>query len=279
MFTELSTLTKSFQTIGARVRVESRSRFSRGPMPNGFSINIQEDPQGEFFDIAISSPLPNSLEFQAVDLQKADRHLLLVVKQEDSRTAQVEKQKFLCGHDERHWFVAAVPEDVRGVTNVAKAKDALKPTAVLDALGSHHVRQKNRNRRKNKGYLRQGEWFFLPSPNIQVDPLLIVKNEPLRRSSGSKPHCIEYVYRSGGTRVYVNRSYPAGLTEREYQDHLKISPKSWKSFRVMFREPTVYAKGRVSHADHKTVYLDGWHRVLMNTENQARAKSNVAFLD
>ena len=33
------------------------------------------------------------------------------------------------------------------------------------------------------------------------------------------------------------------------------------------------------HADHKTITLHGWHRVLMNTENQSRAMRNVAFLD
>jgi hypothetical protein len=32
-------------------------------------------------------------------------------------------RKFLCGHDERHWFVAEVP---RGTT-VREAKEALKP--------------------------------------------------------------------------------------------------------------------------------------------------------
>ena len=46
-----------------------------------------------------------------------------------------EKQKFLCGHDERHWFVAAVPEDARGVTGVVAAKAALQPALVRTAVG------------------------------------------------------------------------------------------------------------------------------------------------
>ena len=50
-------------------------------------------------------------------------------------------------------------------------------------------------------------------------------------------------------------------------------------WRVMRRNPQVYVKGRISHADHKTIVLPGWHRVLMNTENQAAAMSHVAFLD
>ena len=47
----------------------------------------------------------------------------------------------------------------------------------------------------------------------------------------------------------------------------------------MRRNPGVYVRGKVRHADHKTIALHGWHRVLMNTEDQASAMRNVAFLD
>ena len=39
------------------------------------------------------------------------------------------KDKFLCGHDERHWFVAGVPERAP-VSNVVTAMEALKPDVV-----------------------------------------------------------------------------------------------------------------------------------------------------
>jgi hypothetical protein len=45
------------------------------------------------------------------------------------------------------------------------------------------------------------------------------------------------------------------------------------------RNPGVYVKGRIRHADHATITLHGWHQVLMNTEGQSRAMRNVAFLD
>jgi hypothetical protein len=41
----------------------------------------------------------------------------------------------------------------------------------------------------------------------------------------------------------------------------------------------VKVHGRVWHPDHKTVVLEGWHRVLMNTENQAPGARAVVFLD
>jgi hypothetical protein len=47
----------------------------------------------------------------------------------------------------------------------------------------------------------------------------------------------------------------------------------------MRRNASVYVRGHIRHADHKTIILHGWHRVLMNTENQAKAMRNVAFLD
>ena len=47
----------------------------------------------------------------------------------------------------------------------------------------------------------------------------------------------------------------------------------------MRRNPGVYVRGRVRHADHATIILHDWHRVVMNTEGQSKAMRNVAFLD
>jgi hypothetical protein len=45
------------------------------------------------------------------------------------------------------------------------------------------------------------------------------------------------------------------------------------------RDPEVFVRGRVWHNDHKTVVLEGWHRVAMNTEGEAPFASRVVFLD
>src|SRR5881275_3217634 len=58
-----------------------------------------------------------------------------------------QKSKFLCGHDERHWFVAAVPEAARGVTGVTTAKIALQPDAVQELIA--RVKPKDQFRRRN----------------------------------------------------------------------------------------------------------------------------------
>ena len=49
--------------------------------------------------------------------------------------------------------------------------------------------------------------------------------------------------------------------------------------RHMARNPEAYVKGAVRHVDHKTVVLQVWHRVVMNTEGQSQAMRHVVFLD
>ena len=208
-----------------------------------------------------------------LDVQPADRHLLLLVREGS------EKHKFLCGHDERHWFVAAIPESAP-VGTVRQAKEALKPAEVQAAQARKGLRAEARNRRKNAAYRRQGEWFFLPVPGFAVDEKLVLRDEPLRRGNGGKPHWAEFCYRTGGETVYVCPRHPNGVTQAQYREILAGNPKAkgW-GWRAMRRNPGVYVRGRVRHADHKTIILHGWHRVLMNTEGQSRAMRNVAFLD
>ena len=50
-------------------------------------------------------------------------------------------------------------------------------------------------------------------------------------------------------------------------------------WQTMRRNAGVYVRGRVWHPDHKTVVLDVWHRVVMNTEAQAPGRERVVFLD
>jgi hypothetical protein len=133
-----------------------------------------------------------------------------------------------------------------------------------------------RNKRKNAGFRRQGEWFFIPMPDLSPDPRLVLHHEPLRRGGG-KPHWLEFLYRRGGTTVYVCRQRPNGLTTEEFAKLLRERPdaKNW-GWRTMQRGPEVYANGRVRHPDHKTIRLPFWHRVLPNDETESR---NLAFLD
>jgi hypothetical protein len=112
-----------------------------------------------------------------------------------------------------------------------------------------------------------------------VDPKRVLERERLSRGRG-KPHLCQFLYRRGGDEVYVCRQYPMGVTAAKRKELLTTQPdsKRW-GWRQMRLNPEAYVRGWVSHSDHATIFLDGWHRVAMNTENQARAMSKVVFLD
>jgi hypothetical protein len=255
-------LERRFAEIGARVKVEE------GPWLGVPQLDVRSDRKGEYFDLRFVEG-EREVELEVVDADRADRHLLLLVRDGS------EKIKFLCGHDERHWFVAAVPESARGVTGVASAKAALQPAPVR--LEAARLKRKQRFRRRNAAYVRQGEWFFVPTPWLKPDPAFVLRNEPLSRGRG-KPHIMELAYRAGGEVVYVNSQHPQGITESRY---LRLSEKRRRNggWTRMVRNPEVFAKGAVRHPDHATIVLRDWHRVLMNTEHQAAAMQHVAFLD
>lgn len=261
---------RKFERMGARVKfVELPPLRRRSPLrtqlPNGrFFVNILHDQKGDYFEITKSA----GAIVTVLHLDPADRHLLLMAP---------DKSKFLCGHDERHWFAAAIPEKVRGVSTVSTAKEALKPAPVLENQERLGVKHRQRGRRRTAAYVRQGEWFFLRRADIKDSPGNILYNEPIRRGAG-KPHLCEQLCRSGGEKVYVSRTHPRGLTEERFKS-LAPDKRTSQPWRMMVRNPKVYVRGRITHPDHKTVVLREWHEVMMNTESQAVGMHHLAFLD
>lgn len=262
-------LDKHFTAIGAslkvlgdgvgipRIDVESQGRDEH------FTLIY---PSAERWSRAQLNEGPVSLE--VIDVDRPGRHLLLLMRNGQQKT------KFLCGHDERHWFVAAVPEIRGGVTGVNSAKEALQPPSVRTR--AQGLKKSKRHTRKNEAFIRQGEWFFTPA-DIEVDPKLILKAEPLTRGRGSKPHMMSEAFRRGGTTVYVHRSKaPTGITQAAYD---RLSADERVGYSAMRRDPELYCRGTVRHADHATIHLDGWHLVTMSEESRAPGARQVAFLD
>jgi hypothetical protein len=256
----MADIENKFVKIGARVKV------TVDPLAT-LRIDIRTDERGEFFDLRHGT----DTQVNVLDIRPHDAHLLLM-----AGAPETLKSKFLCGHDERAWFVAAVPEDAR-VKDVQGAKDALKPQEVWDAIRKFRVPLVQRDRRRTAGFVRQGEWFFLPQPDLTVDERLVLKNEPIRRGAG-KPHSCQYLYRRGGEQVHVCTKYPNGLPEREFRA-LPEKERKAHEWRTMVHDAQAFAKGAIRHPNHKTVWLPYWHQVVMNTETRARAMRDVAFLD
>ena len=261
-----------FARMSARAKVHGPHLRWLERMVGAVRIDIGRDRKGEFFDVTVNTS--DRVDVNVIDVRPRDRHLLLMVDGNDGR------QKFLCGHDERSWFVAAVPERAHA-SNVVTAMEALKPAQVRAAQERAGLKGPESRRRKNRAFVRQGEWFFLPRPGMRVDPKLVLHHEPVRRGGG-KPHVLEMAYRAGGELVYVSALFPNGLTHLEREQWFASTQRAKRpvlDWRPMMRNPQLYAKGTVRHSDHKTITLHDWHLVQMNTETQAQAMRHVAFLD
>ncbi len=240
-------LRRHFSRMGVRVLV-------RGPGPRQqekIRINVERDRSGEFFDIRSEEGVVPEI----LDVQPSIRHLVLMVRDGSL------KNKFLLGHDERHWFAAAVPGD--SVRDVRTAIASLRPEEI-----------------EGRRAIRQGEWFFVPEPGVSEKGAVIHRNEPLSRGVGSKPHICSEMMRRGGVTVMVCRQYPTGVSYAEYERLIATDHRATSyAWRRMTRDAEVYARGEVRHRDHKTIDLVGWHRVYMNRERFARHAQQIAFLD
>jgi len=151
-------LQEKFARLGVRLQVREASGADLVRREQPLTLDVRSDADGEFFDIRTRRGA--EVELAVIDLRRRERHLLLQVRAERHR------HFYLCGHDEMHWFVAALPERAGALTSVYSAMEALKPAEVLDAQRQQGIKGKDRQRRKNAAYIRQGQWFFLPAPKL-----------------------------------------------------------------------------------------------------------------
>jgi len=257
------TLTRTFARMGARVL------FGPGP------LDVLRDKQGEFYRLDLDRARNEG--YQVVDVSPARRHLVLSLRgQPEAPRDRAGVERFLCGHDERHWFVAGL--GAGRACKVEQAMDRLRPPRAQDALREAGVRHADRLRRHNAGFLRQGEWFFIPHPWFEPADMLLLRNEPLSRGiRGSKPHIVEFAHRTGGVDVMVSDLAPQGLPPKEHRDLLRRDPEAGKvRWTRRALGASVMARGRVRHPDHATLILPCWHQVTMAAEAGSRQS---VFLD
>ena len=108
---------------------------------------------------------------------------------------------------------------------------------------------------------------------------MILRDEPLSRGAGSKPHRVEELVRAGGEVVYVHRTRRVVLTTPQFQKAVRRDAGQASQYVPQRRNMSVLVRGRVRHPDHKTIVLRDWHAVAMNTEHQSFAMRFVAFID
>jgi hypothetical protein len=228
-------LQDAFHALGAEVQLATQRDWWK----QSFEIDVVMRAKRECFELR--SPTGDTITAEPIDVRPKQRHLVLDV----TGWRLPISGRYLCGHDERHWFVAEVPFS-RQTQTVRGAMEALKPAAILREQRRHGLRRRL-HRRKTAAYVRQGEWFFVPHPNLAVVADRVQMRGQLRRGQG-KPHTAEWLYRTAdGQQVYV--------------------------------------RGRVQHADHQTIVFEDWHRVFQNTEaelvkpQRVVAVTRVAYRD
>jgi hypothetical protein len=213
-------LIRKFRDIGVRACVN--------PGYIAFTIRVARDRSGEHFVIGTGEA-----DVDVLDVNR-DLSQLLIVTRSVGRAGRRSKEKLLCGRDERHLFAAAVPNlPWPVVSTVRAAHEALKPAALRRARGESPYRRSPRDR-----YIRQGDWFFVPRPDVGDHIAGARKNVRLGRAFG-KSHIVEHL---------------VGEPSRFY---------GW--FSSPFGSGAVLARGFVRHPDHRTIRLRGWHSVFPNS--------------
>ena len=267
----------AFHRLGWDIEIDERpTRYWHGNAHRGDS---RLDVRGAIGRQKFIASLGEDMELVVLDSNKKENGILVMLKDHQARHDRQNVSKMLLGHDERQLFVAAVPLHTR---NVAEAKDLLKPGRVVDAERQAGVKAKDKNRRKTKAWLRQGDFFFVPAPNVEIVDSWknkIHRHEPINQRGG-RSHIVEELYRIGGEGGYANGS--RWITTNQYQ---KLSSEEQFGWRWAPRNPRAYARGRVTHPEHATIILKGWHEICPNTEAAARDRfgrpvwRNMAFID
>jgi hypothetical protein len=241
------------------------------PRDEGYNINTRGRGKTERFQI---DSAPN-IDLVPLDTRPDEEAVLIMVKDNDAAHGKQNIAKMLLGHDERQLYVAAVP---RNVKTVAEAKDRLKPGLVIAAERAAGVKTSKKNKHRNEARIRQGDFFFVPTTD-EIDERMIKKNQPLRRGGGNA-HMLAEVVEVGGQAGYER--FGQFISVRQYE----LLPADKRlQYRQTRRNPTLYARGKVRHAEHKTIYLKGWHQVVPNTEAGARdirgraVLGRIAFTD
>lgn len=143
------------------------------------------------------------------------------------------KRHFLCGLDESHLFIAQLPG---GVSTVRGAHEALR--SVPD----------------DKSTVRQGEWFFLVPSAFELHSIeygLSHNTLFAEHAVPIGPFTVVGGVRGAGRRVRQVSGNP------HVADELVVVPG---------RVRTVFVRGRIRHAEHRTVTFPSWRKVIRNAE-------------
>jgi len=189
------------------------------------------DPERRQLVLMVHEPVRTFEEQLSKRRVELDRTKVKVVREDRffvwiEHRTDARKRHFLCGRDERQLFICQLP---RAVTTVRDAHTVLRAPEAMRSKGK---------------VARQGEWFFVEPTAKELDALESALRE---------------------LRTIIRRSWPIGRGGNPHlADELVVVPATIVGKKPVAR--AVFARGRVRHVDHDTVYLPAWAEVVRNTE-------------
>ena len=124
-----------FLRMGVRLKVTTPAQDRRRwwIKQSEYSLDVQRDRKGEHYVLSVPEEREADLEVGLLQNCPKERHLLLMVRDQEKTI-----DRFLCGHDEREWFVAAVPGAI-------PSSDAGRPVRPPAESGSARRRRRHRS--------------------------------------------------------------------------------------------------------------------------------------
>jgi hypothetical protein len=216
------------------------------------STSFEESVPGWIVWAANQQFSPGSMEWKKAIANRAGNGVraadILAVKGGASlvRETKGSTRHMLVGRDERQLFMCELP---RPCTSVKQAHDALRTPIA-----------RSRSRSKLDQPIRQGEWFFIPITSEQ--------SEGISRAISSN-------------RVVVRRKTSINsIIPRMGKPHVADEIVVLQVGVGVRLELHVYVQGAVRHADHKTIHISHWRRVVRNLEvDQGRSPFGGTWID
>jgi len=241
-----SKLEEAFKKVGLNIWV-AKKPIMRTDSPEIFQMSIRKERGGRRGHFAIYCGEEKN-EVGVLDLDKNMKQLLMLVKEPRRKFTYQERdpknslkfitkagatdgsvRKYLMGLDESHYFIAQIPKG--GILN--KVRDAHK------ALRPVHLERKSKLKKSAE---RQGEWFFTPATKSELR-----KMEKL----------VKQDWRIFRFHELIDKNIGAIGTPHEAEFYIEVE---------IAKEKVPFVKGKIKHSDHKTLILDGWHRIFLNLE-------------
>ena len=187
-------LERRFAAIGARLNVVGPPAGARRGSTSARTT------RGEFFDVRFDGG-GRPVELEVVDVDRADRHLLLLVRDGEReeqvpvrpRRAALVRRGDPGGRSRRH----------RRRDGEGRAAAGGRPRGGRPGAAEGSVPPPQR------GLRPPGRVVLRPGAGARPPSAIVLRNEPLTRGHG-KAHILEFAYRRGGEVVCVNRRTRAG---------------------------------------------------------------------